>query len=229
MFKRKQKFNYSYRQEKKVVYTYFLIVLLSLLYFLQVTFFPEYLIDFFTLNTTDIFEGNFITVFTALFFHVNTVHLLGNLVAIWIFGGIVEKQLGYKVLLFFVIGGVFANVVSSSIAFYLGDYYSSLGASSGIASLIILSILLHPFAFNRVLIIPIPVALLGWALIFLDITSLNLESDVNHMAHLGGYMSLIILYFFLERDHKAQLKKGLVVNMVGVVVLYLIIRSLRSF
>ena len=43
------------------------------------------------------FEGNYISVFTAIFLHGSIAHLLSNLLALLVFGRIVEKKLGTKI------------------------------------------------------------------------------------------------------------------------------------
>lgn len=53
-----------------------------------------------------------IGVVTSLFIHANWLHLLGNLVYLWVFGIKVEQRLGwFGITLIFVLGGALANVI----------------------------------------------------------------------------------------------------------------------
>lgn len=53
-----------------------------------------------------------IGVVSSLFIHANWLHLLGNLVYLWVFGIKVEQRLGwFGITLIFVLGGALANVI----------------------------------------------------------------------------------------------------------------------
>jgi len=53
-----------------------------------------------------------LSVVTSLFIHANWLHLLGNLVYLWVFGIKVERRLGsVGVTLVFLLGGALANVI----------------------------------------------------------------------------------------------------------------------
>jgi len=61
-----------------------------------------------------IFEWNdhrLLTLFTALFIHASWLHLLGNMVYLWVFGIPLERRLGWTGMLFvFFFGGALANL-----------------------------------------------------------------------------------------------------------------------
>ena len=53
-----------------------------------------------------------LSVLTSLFIHASWLHLLGNLVYLWVFGIKVEQRLGsVGVILIFLLGGALANVI----------------------------------------------------------------------------------------------------------------------
>ena len=171
-------------------------------------------------------NGNYWGVFTSLFLHANIFHLLSNLLALLIFGRIVEKHFGFNVITAFISSGIIANIVSDYIWLYLGDIAYSLGASSGVAGLIIFAILLEPFAITSVFIVPLPIFLVGWFLISLDLIGLSNPSQTNHLAHLSGYSTLLILFFFLEFKNREKIKYGLLINLGFLLLGYLIINLL---
>lgn len=197
-----------------IKHTYILLLLLVGLFFYQFFVLGEGVSQYST-HTSDIFTGTYYTLVTALFFHTGIFHLLGNLVGLFVFGRVVERHVGWRIYGIFLLGGIFANVVSNTIAFVVGQEYFSLGASSGIAAIIIFAILLDPFKLTT---------LLGWLLIGLDIYGINNpQSTTNHLAHLSGYFSLIFLYFLVEKYYRKKVMKGLLVNIIMILVVYLIL------
>lgn len=53
-----------------------------------------------------------LTVFTSLFIHASWLHLLGNLIYLWVFGMPVEQRIGpLGLLAIFLLGGALANVI----------------------------------------------------------------------------------------------------------------------
>lgn len=207
-------------------YTAYLILFLIIIFLVQIFFinFDQILLNNLMTHPLHLFEGNYYSLFTSIFLHANFIHLLGNLVGLLIFGRIVEKTFGIKLLLLFISSGVIANLVSNFIWFYLGDLSYSLGASGAIAGIIIFAILLEPFIFTTIFLIPLPIFLVGWGLIFLDLMGVTKPSNVNHFAHLAGYGTLLILFFFLEIKHRKKILTGFTMNLSFILFIYLIIR-----
>lgn len=81
--------------------------------------------------------------FTALFLHVDALHLVGNLAYLWVFGLTVERAIGHLrfALLFVLLGGL-ANLV---VAWQLDDSVRPvLGASGGVSAMIGVYLALFP-------------------------------------------------------------------------------------
>ena len=206
--------------------TAYLIVFLIFIYLLEVIFLssnPELFASLMT-NPNHLLQGNYYSILTSVFLHADIVHLLSNCLALLIFGRIVEKQLRSKMLLVFLGSGVIANLVSHILSFVSGDLFSSLGASGAIAGLIMFAILLEPLALTSILFVPLPIFIIGWGLILLDVIGLTNPSNVNHFAHLGGYGALLILFFFLELRHRKKIILGFAINLTMILFFYLIIK-----
>ena len=202
-------------KNKNIVHTYILMIFLISMFAYQFLALGDGIQAYIT-HTNDIFTGTFYTLVTALFFHTGIFHLLGNLLGLLLFGRIAEPHLGFRIYLVFLLGGVFANLVSNTIAYFLGQEYASLGASSGIAAIILFAVLLEPLRFTT---------LIGWLLIGLDIKGLaNPNSTINHLAHLSGYLSLLVLYFFIEKTHKQKVIKGVIINGIMLLIVYLVLK-----
>lgn len=202
-------------------YTAFLIVFLYFMFAMQFLFLQNYMNNL-MVHPNHIFEGNYYSILTSVFFHGDIVHISTNCLALLVFGRIVEKQFGAMMVGIFIASGIIANIVSNVISLILKDLFYSLGASGAIAGLIIFAIMIEPFAFTSVFLIPLPICVVGWFLISLDIIGLTNPSNVNHFAHLGGYSALLFLFFFLEFRHRNKIIAGFIVNLVLLILLYLL-------
>lgn len=86
-----------------------------------------------------------ITLGTSLFLHGGFVHLLGNMIYLWVFGGAVEEALGHRrYLLFFYLAGTFGSLVHT--VFFPRSGIPSIGASGSIAGILGAFLVLHPRA-----------------------------------------------------------------------------------
>jgi rhomboid family protein len=147
----------------------------------------------------------FITIFTAMFMHAGWMHLLGNMLYLWIFGDNVEDRLGHtKYLIFYLLCGV-----AATFAQVLVDPRSNipnLGASGAIAGVLGAYLLMFPRGSVRVLmgrgIIPLPaLVVIGfWAVLqFLSgfgaiaTTEQTSGGGVAYMAHVGGFIAGLVL------------------------------------
>jgi len=150
--------------------------------------------------------GDFITLFTAMFMHGGWMHLIGNMLYLWIFGDNVEDRLGHaKFLVFYLLCGIVATFAQ-----VLVDPTSNipnLGASGAIAGVLGAYLLMFPRGSVRVLmgraIIPMPALIVigFWALLqlvngFGAIAATEQTMDtggVAYMAHVGGFIAGLIL------------------------------------
>lgn len=86
-----------------------------------------------------------VTLVTSLFLHGGFVHLIGNMVYLWVFGGAVEDALGHaRYLAFFVLCGAFGSL-SHTLIFPMSTV-PSIGASGSIAGVLGAFLVLRPRA-----------------------------------------------------------------------------------
>jgi len=167
--------------------------------------------EFFLLNQSSYLEiWRFVS---AIFLHGSLGHLLSNMVALALFGSILESLVGSKrFLAIFIITGVIANLVSVNL------YRSSLGASGAIFGVLGVLIVLRPLMLVWAGGIPMPMFLAGifWALIDL-MNVFNPQSNIANFAHLSGmFIGLVIGFVFRskmkygKREEKLNLDEGLV-------------------
>lgn len=86
-----------------------------------------------------------ITLVTSLFLHGGFVHLFGNLIYLWVFGGAIEDVLGRVRFLFFYIACGAAGSLTHTVLFP-SSTIPSIGASGSIAGLLGAFLVLRPHA-----------------------------------------------------------------------------------
>lgn len=158
--------------------------------------------------------GDFATLFTSMFMHAGWVHLLGNMLYLWIFGDNVEDRLGHATFtLFYLLCGLGATF--AQLAFSTGSNIPNLGASGAIAGVLGAYIMMFPRGSVNVLLGRIvtrmsALIVIGfWFLlqVFSGIgtfsASSQSEGGVAYMAHIGGFIAGVILTFLLGGTRKA--------------------------
>ena len=95
-----------------------------------------------------------VPMFTSMFLHGGWMHLLGNMLFLWVFGGAVEEALGpFQYLIFYLICGVGSALVHTM--FNLGSKVPTVGASGAISGVMGAFIVLFPTARVTTLIPPL--------------------------------------------------------------------------
>ena len=80
-------------------------------------------------------DHQFLTLVSALFIHTSWLHLLGNMVYLWVFGLPVERRVGgLGMLVVFVVGGMLANL---SVVMRLPELTSPIVGASGAVSAVV--------------------------------------------------------------------------------------------
>jgi membrane associated rhomboid family serine protease len=147
----------------------------------------------------------------SLFMHGSWLHLLGNMLFLWIFGNNVEDRLGpIKFVLFYLLCGVGASLVH--VAFNLNSLTPVIGASGAVSGVMGAYLLLFPTARIRTLIfifilvttmdIPAAVFLVIW-FVFQFLYAGGGES-IAWLAHVGGFIiGMLLLKLLLKREKMA--------------------------
>jgi len=127
---------------------------------------------------------------TYLFLHGGIQHLLFNMLALWMFGATLERDWGTRRFLkYYFLCGIAAGVCDVTVNALMGNWYTStIGASGAIYGVLLAFGVLYPEAIILFLFIfPIQakyfVMIVG-AMALLG--SLNVNSGVSNVAHLGG-------------------------------------------
>ena len=145
-----------------------------------------------------------LTAFTSMFMHGSWLHLLGNMLFLWIFGNNVEDALGrLRYLLFYIAGGLAATAVQTFVTLaYASDAEATIpnvGASGAVSAVLGAYLLLLPRAKVLTIIFfvlrEVPAVLflgLWFAFQLLDggasLTNPQEGGGVAFFAHIGGFV-----------------------------------------
>jgi membrane associated rhomboid family serine protease len=153
------------------------------------------------------------TLVTYQFLHADWLHLLSNMLFLWVFGDNIEDALGHvKFLAFYLACGVCAAL--AHLLFNFNDNGPLIGASGAVAGVMGAYILLYPharvFVLARIVIpIPLPVPafwMLGfWLATQLFYVLIGSDEPVAWWAHLGGFAAGVVLAALLRRRGVALL------------------------
>lgn len=92
-------------------------------------------------------DSRLLSLFTALFIHASWLHLIGNMIYLWVFGIPLERRVGpFGMLLVFLLGGALANL---SVCLRLPDMSSPIIGASGAVSAVV-GAYLGLFPFRRI-------------------------------------------------------------------------------
>jgi len=143
-------------------------------------------------------------VFTSMFMHASWLHILGNMLFLWIFGNNVEDALGrIRFLLWYLAGGVAATFLQTWVTLHYATVADAsvpnLGASGAIAAVLGAYFLLLPNASVLTLIgffvVPLPAFLFLGVWFFLQlweggfaVTHPAEGGGVAFFAHVGGFV-----------------------------------------
>lgn len=146
-----------------------------------------------------------LTLVTYMFLHGGWIHLIGNMLFLWVFGDNIEDAMGHvRFVMFYLMCGIFAALVHT----YMlpKSDLPLIGASGAVAGIISAYLILHPKVKVWVLALwRIPIRITAaWALgiwILAQVSNLFLASEeaVAWWAHLGGLLAGAILVLFMRR------------------------------
>lgn len=147
-----------------------------------------------------------LTLVSYQFLHANIMHILGNMVFLWVFGDDVEEAMGrWRFLAFYLLCGI-----AGGLAFAFSASTSNgplIGASGAIAGVVVAYLMLRPCAKITavfVFVVPIPLRISAYwiigVFIFLQLASLSSASqdDVAYWCHFGGMVAGAVLFPFMR-------------------------------
>lgn len=160
------------------------------------------------------------TVFTSMFIHGGWLHIIFNLLYLWIFGNNVEDRMGRaRFVAFYLLCGVAA--AAAQVVVRPDSLVPMIGASGAVSGVLGAYILLFPRArvltvitlviFFPIVMVPAWVLLLAWfALNLLQAAAtIGAETGVAYFAHVGGFAAgLVLVWLFARRRPRLGARAG---------------------
>lgn len=137
--------------------------------------------------------GRFYQLLSYMFMHANFTHLFFNMFSLWMFGRILEYDLGSRrFLTYYLICGVGAGLLQLVVNMLEGGMAVTVGASGAVFGLLLAYGMLHPN--NVIMLMFPPIALKAkWFVLIYGVLEFlggvaSTGSNVAHFAHLGGML-----------------------------------------
>lgn len=157
------------------------------------------------------------TLITSIFLHGGWMHLIGNMLFLWVFGDNIESSVGsWRYLLFYICGGLIASLTHAFLN--PGNTVPCVGASGSIAACLGAYLVMYPRSRIKILFLLLFTTFRVSAIYFLGfwivqqlvtgVGSLSQQSansaGVAYWAHIGGF-AFGILYGFMMRHTVKEL------------------------
>ena len=154
-----------------------------------------------------------LTLFSSLFMHGSWLHLLGNMLFLWIFGNNIEDRLGHlRYLVFFLLGGAGSSLIH--VLFNSDSLVPVVGASGAVSAVMGAYLVLFPQARIRTLVflfifitfVDIPAALFLVIWFIYQFVYAGQSSGIAWLAHVGGFMLGVLLLKLLEKKSQPHVE-----------------------
>lgn len=173
-------------------------------------------------------QGFWWTTATTLFIHSDIIHLVGNMIFLYVFGNVVEKETdGKTTALTFFAGGIGSLLISS---FYYGFNIALIGASGAIFTLAAVTMLTKPLKQSLFfLFIPLGLVAILYFIYNVFAVGLGLTGQIGYVAHVAGF---IVGIPFGIAFSKGQWVKNLGITallLAAFVILILLFQTIKPF
>jgi membrane associated rhomboid family serine protease len=211
------------QQGNKPLLSYIIIALNVLVYLYEFSLGEPRLSEFVTQYGTipaEITNGqDYYTVFTSMFLHGGWMHLIGNMLFLWVFADNIEATIGYtKFLLFYLLGGIAASL--THILLSPNSMVPCVGASGAIAACLGAYIVMFPKSKIKILFLIFFTVFYVNALYFLGFWivqqlvsgfgSLGIATadtaGVAYWAHIGGFAFGVLAGFYFKNRVKMKME-----------------------
>ncbi|GJM36006.1 MAG: rhomboid family intramembrane serine protease [Saprospiraceae bacterium] len=199
------------------LFSYGFIILNSLVFMYELSLPPQAVESFFmqygSIPAETLHGENLRSLFTSMFVHGGWMHIIGNMLFLWVFADNIEATIGsYRFLIFYLVGGLVAH--ASHIYFNPGSVVPTVGASGAIAAVMGAYLVMFPRSQVKIffffLIFRISAfVFLGiwiwqqWMSGTASIANANVVTDgTAWWAHIGGFVFGVIAGFYYRGEVK---------------------------
>ena len=152
-------------------------------------------------------HGQYYRLVTSVFMHFGVSHLMNNMLVLFVLGDNLERALGHvKYLIFYLLCGVGANLVSMTVNLMTGSLSVGAGASGAIFGVV--GGLVYAVGVNRGRLEDLPSRLLV-VMILLTLYHGFTSINIDNAAHIGGLAAGILLGILLYRKPRRYMGYGI--------------------
>ena len=152
-------------------------------------------------------HGQYYRLVTSVFMHFGVSHLMNNMLVLFVLGDNLERALGHvKYLIFYLLCGVGANVVSMTVNLMTGSLSVGAGASGAIFGVV--GGLVYAVGVNRGRLEDLTSRQLG-VMILLTLYHGFTSMNIDNAAHIGGLAAGILLGILLYRKPRRYMGYGI--------------------
>ncbi|WP_330407338.1 rhomboid family intramembrane serine protease [Enterocloster lavalensis] len=152
-------------------------------------------------------HGQYYRLVTSVFMHFGVSHLMNNMLVLFVLGDNLERALGHvKYLIFYLLCGVGANLVSMTVNLMTGSLSVGAGASGAIFGVV--GGLVYAVGVNRGRLEDLTSRQLG-VMILLTLYHGFTSMNIDNAAHIGGLAAGILLGILLYRKPRRYMGYGI--------------------
>ena len=154
-----------------------------------------------------------LSLITSMFMHGSFLHLLGNMLFLWIFGNNIEDDVGkIKFIFFYLVSGVGASL--AHVLFNMDSIVPVIGASGAVSGVMGAYLILYPNARVKTLVfifiiitfvdIPAFIFLILWFVF--QFFYAGSGSGIAWLAHVGGFIMGILLIKLMKKKERVHVE-----------------------
>lgn len=152
-------------------------------------------------------HGQYYRLVTSVFMHFGVSHLMNNMLVLFVLGDNLERALGHvEYLIFYLLCGVGANLVSMTVNLMTGSLSVGAGASGAIFGVV--GGLVYAVGVNRGRLEDLTSRQLG-VMILLTLYHGFTSMNIDNAAHIGGLAAGILLGILLYRKPRRYMGYGI--------------------
>lgn len=208
----------------KPTFSYLFIALNVLVFFYEASLnsdaLQQFIMEFGSIPEETMRGEDYFTLFTSMFLHGGWMHLIGNMLFLWVFADNIEQIIGnLNFLIFYIAGGLAAH--AAHIYFNIDSTIPTVGASGAISAVLGAYLVMFPRSKIKILVLflfrsfHVPALLfLGFWIVqqlisgFAAIGPETAEaSGVAWWAHIGGFAFGVLAGFYYRNIERDQLSR----------------------
>lgn len=197
----------------KPIVSYTLIVLNIIAFIIQLVYGDIVVHEFASVPGSIMKGDNLITLFTSMFLHGSLMHILGNMLFLWVFADNIEAVIGsFFFIVFYIAGGLAASAVH--IFTDPSSVIPTIGASGAISAVMGAYLVMFPksrvklifIIFFKKFYIPAFFFLIFWFAqqLFSGFGAQQTGGGVAWWAHIGGFVFGVLIGYILKAKYKGS-------------------------